>query len=214
MGIHPVWKLKGGAKAAPEVHVQMPPVEIGIPAMGWDEISAAIEACTACPLHQGRNKVVVGVGSRQADWLFIGEAPGAEEDLKGEPFVGQAGKLLDNMLAATGISRQNNVYITNTVKCRPPGNRNPEQGEMAACRPYLLRQIELVKPKLIVILGRIAAQSVLDTDAPIASLRGKRLTFEGTPVVVTYHPAYLLRNLTDKAKAWEDLCFARKLMSE
>ena len=181
--------------------------------MGWEELNSSAEACTACPLHRGRNRVVVGVGSERADWLFIGEAPGAEEDLKGEPFVGQAGKLLDNMLFSIGLSRKI-VYIANTVKCRPPGNRNPEPSEMAACRHYLLRQIELVEPKLIVILGRVAAQSVLETDATISSLRGRFHSFGTIPVLVTYHPAYLLRNASDKAKAWEDLCLARRKMAE
>ncbi len=181
--------------------------------MGWDELKSSAEACTACPLHQGRNRVVVGVGNERADWLFIGEAPGAEEDLKGEPFVGQAGKLLDNMLSSIGLSRKV-VYIANTVKCRPPGNRNPEPSEMAACRHYLLRQIELVEPKLIVILGRVAAQSVLETDATISSLRGRFHCFGDIPVLVTYHPAYLLRNTSDKAKAWADLCLARRKMAE
>lgn len=202
MGLLPAWRLKGEA----------PPAGDAPQAMGWEEIRAAVADCKACPLHKGRNRVVVGVGDEHADWLFIGEAPGAEEDLKGEPFVGQAGKLLDNMLAAIGLSRKDNVYIANTVKCRPPGNRNPEASEMAACRPYLSRQIELVAPKLIVILGRVAAQSVLDSDASISSLRLKRHACGNIPAIVTYHPAYLLRNPEDKAKAWEDLCFARRLM--
>ncbi len=204
MGLLPVWKKrvfeeKRAEEASPGV-------------MGWDEMRDAIESCTSCPLSKGRNKVVVGVGNRQADWLFIGEAPGAEEDIKGEPFVGQAGKLLDNMLSSIGLSRQSNVYIANTVKCRPPGNRNPEPSEMAACRPYLLRQIELVDPRLIVVMGRVAAQSVLDSEASISALRGKVHAFGKTPAIVTYHPAYLLRNPSDKAKAWEDLRFAVETM--
>lgn len=211
MGLYPAWRLKGSKEPVCE---EAAPDAAGASEMDWDAIRESIASCTACPLSRGRNKVVVGVGSEQADWLFVGEAPGAEEDLKGEPFVGQAGKLLDNMLAAIGLSRQNNVYIANTVKCRPPGNRNPEPVEMAACRPYLSRQIELVKPKLIVLLGRIAAQSVLDTDASISALRGKRLALGNIPVVVTYHPAYLLRNPVDKAKAWEDLCFAKTMMAQ
>ena len=192
-------------------HCDVPSAPAG-GAMGWDELRASAEACTACPLYAGRNRVVVGVGDERADWFFIGEAPGAEEDLKGEPFVGQAGKLLDAMLASIGLSRSA-VYIANTVKCRPPGNRNPEPAEMAACRPYLMRQIELVNPKLIVILGRVAAQSVHETDATIASLRGRLHDFGAIPAVVTYHPAYLLRNALDKAKAWQDLCFARRTMA-
>lgn len=216
MGIHPVWRLKAtdAVPAGEEASAGESASGSRVSEMDWSEIRESIASCTACSLSHGRNKVVVGTGSEKADWFFIGEAPGAEEDIKGEPFVGQAGRLLDNMLATIGLSRQNNVYIANTVKCRPPGNRNPEPGEMAACRPYLLRQIELVKPALIVILGRIAAHSVLDTDAPISALRGACHAFMDVPVVVTYHPAYLLRNPADKAKAWEDLCFARKTMSE
>ena len=205
MGLHPLWRLKPG-KA-----IESPGEPV---AMGWEEMKSAIESCTACPLHKGRSRTVVGAGSEQADWFFIGEAPGAEEDLRGEPFVGQAGMLLDNMLASIGLSRENNVYIANTVKCRPPANRNPEPSEMAACRPFLARQIELVGPKLIVLLGRIAAQSVLDSDASISSLRGKMHACGNIPAIVTYHPAYLLRNPVDKSKAWEDLCFARKVMND
>jgi len=204
MGLHPLWRLR--RKKAIE-----PPGEPV--AMGWEEMKSAIESCTACSLHKGRNRTVVGTGCERADWFFVGEAPGAEEDLRGEPFVGQAGVLLDNMLASIGLSRENNVYIANTVKCRPPGNRNPEPAEMTACRPFLSRQIELVGPRLIVLLGRIAAQSVLGSDASISSLRGKVHACGNIPAVVTYHPAYLLRNPVDKSKAWEDLCFARKIMN-
>jgi DNA polymerase len=141
--------------------------------------------------------------------MFVGEAPGAEEDAKGEPFVGQAGRLLDNMLAALGMRRGTNVYIANVLKCRPPGNRTPEPGEVDACRPYLDRQVELIRPKLIVALGRSAATTLLAVEATIASLRGRVHRYQGVPLIVTYHPAYLLRNLPDKAKAWEDLCLAR-----
>jgi DNA polymerase len=145
--------------------------------------------------------------------MLVGEAPGAEEDRIGEPFVGQAGKLLDNMLAAVALSRGRNVYIANVLKCRPPGNRNPEPDEVEKCAPYLLRQIGLIKPKLIVAMGRFAAQTLLGTDATIASLRGKVHRYAGVPLIVTYHPAYLLRNLPDKAKAWADLLFAAKIIS-
>jgi len=155
---------------------------------------------------------VLGVGDRTADWLVIGEAPGADEDRLGEPFVGQAGKLLDAMLAAISLKRGDNVYIANLLKSRPPGNRNPEPDEVAACRPYLLAQIELIQPKLILALGRFAAQNLLDTDEAIGRLRGRVHRFQGVPLVVTYHPAYLLRNLADKARAWEDLCLARRTM--
>ena len=168
--------------------------------------------CTACALHQGRTQTVFGVGDEKAHWLLVGEAPGAEEDRVGEPFVGQAGRLLDNMLAAIGLRRGDNVYICNVLKCRPPGNRNPEPGEVAKCTPFLLRQIELIGPKLIVAMGRFAAQTLLGTDASIASLRGRVHRYAGVPLIVTYHPAYLLRNLPDKAKAWQDLVFARGTM--
>jgi len=182
-----------------------------IAALDWDAFDADVAACTACGLCRTRNRAVPGVGDRDAEWLFVGEGPGAEEDAKGEPFVGQAGKLLDGMLAALGMDRDHHVYIANVVKCRPPGNRTPEPGEAEACRPYLERQIALIRPKLIVALGKSAASLLLGTDATIASLRGRRHRYGETPLVVTYHPAYLLRNLPDKAKAWEDLLFARRV---
>jgi len=175
-------------------------------------LKQAVPACTACGLHKGRTQTVFGVGDEQADWLLVGEAPGAEEDRLGDPFVGQAGRLLDNMLAAIDLSRSENVYICNVLKCRPPGNRNPEPDEVAKCTPFLLRQIELIEPKLIVAMGRFAAQTLLNTDASIASLRGRVHQYAGRPLIVTYHPAYLLRNLPDKAKAWADLLFARRTM--
>ncbi len=176
----------------------------------WDALRDAVNTCTRCKLHTTRTQGVVGVGDQQADWLIIGEAPGADEDAQGEPFVGQAGRLLDAMLAAINLQRGNNVYIANVLKSRPPGNRNPEPDEVAACMPYLLKQIELLQPKIILALGRFAAQSLLDTKNSIASLRGQVHQFQGVPLIVSYHPAYLLRTLTDKAKAWEDLCLARK----
>jgi len=183
-------------------------------AMDWAALKACVADCTACPLHERRTQTVFGVGDERADWLFVGEGPGAEEDAKGEPFVGQAGRLLDNMLAAIDLRRGENVYIANVVKCRPPGNRNPETPEMIACEPFLTRQIELVQPKLIVAMGRIAATHLLATNAAIAALRGRVHAYRGTPLIVTYHPAYLLRNLPDKSKAWADLCFARDTMAE
>jgi DNA polymerase len=167
-----------------------------------------------CRLHETRNRTVLGTGDLNADWLFVGEAPGAEEDKQGEPFVGQAGKLLDNMLAAIELKRGQNVYIANTVKCRPPGNRNPEADETSACAPWLTRQIELIQPKIIVALGKVAAQRLLGSEATIASLRGQVHLMNGIPLIVTYHPAYLLRNLTDKSKAWEDLCLAVRTMEK
>jgi DNA polymerase len=184
-----------------------------IAALDWEAFEADVAACTACGLCRSRNRAVPGVGDRRAEWLFVGEGPGAEEDAKGEPFVGQAGKLLDSMLAALGMRRDANVYIANVVKCRPPNNRTPEPAEAEACRPYLERQIALIRPKLIVALGKSAASLLLGTDATIASLRGRRHRYGETPLVVTYHPAYLLRNLPDKAKAWEDLVFARSMAS-
>ena len=188
----------------------------GIAGMGWDELRQGIAGCRACGLCSARKQAVPGVGDEHAGWLFIGEGPGAEEDARGEPFVGQAGKLLDAMLAALDLKRGDDVYIANAVKCRPPGNRTPEAEEMAACFPFLKRQIELIQPKLIVLLGRAAVSSVLGEEKSLASLRGKQLAYRDgnreIPVLVTYHPAYLLRNLPDKAKAWEDLCRARSLM--
>ena len=180
--------------------------------LDWSALKAEVRGCTACALHARRTQTVFGVGDERAEWLFVGEGPGAEEDARGEPFVGQAGKLLDNMLAAVGLCRGDNVYIANVVKCRPPGNRNPEPPEVGACEPFLTRQIALIRPRLVVALGRVAAINLLARDATIASLRGRLHDYRGTPLVATYHPAYLLRNLADKAKAWEDLCFARETM--
>lgn len=182
--------------------------------LDWPALKARVARCTDCVLHQKRNKTVFGVGDEDADWLFVGEGPGAEEDAQGEPFVGQAGRLLDNMLAAINLRRGANVYIANVAKCRPPGNRNPEPSEALACEPYLQRQIELIQPKLIVALGRVAVSNLLATDASIASLRGKIHQYRGIALIVTYHPAYLLRNLPDKAKAWVDLCFAVRVMND
>ena len=185
--------------------------EAAIAAMDWPALEAAVAGCTACGLCQTRTNTVFGVGARQAEWMLVGEAPGENEDLQGEPFVGQAGKLLDNMLGALGLARGRNVFIANVLKCRPPGNRNPEAEEVAQCEPFLRRQIALVRPRVIVVLGRFAAQSLLRTTTPIGKLRGTVHVYEGIPVVVTYHPAYLLRTLTDKARAWEDLCLAREV---
>ena len=177
--------------------------------MDWPELKDAVANCRACALCNGRNHTVFGAGDEKARWLIIGEAPGQEEDRLGEPFVGQAGKLLDSMLAALDLTRNVNVYIANVLKCRPPGNRDPQPVEVAQCAPHLLRQIELLQPSLIVLMGRFAAQTILATDASIASLRGRVFTYRGTPAIVTSHPAYLLRSLTAKARAWEDLLVAR-----
>lgn len=186
--------------------------EASIAAMDWPTLKQVVPACTACGLHAGRKQAVFGVGDEHAEWLLVGEAPGAEEDRLGEPFVGQAGRLLDAMLAALDLKRGANVYIANVLKCRPPGNRNPEPREVAQCTPYLLRQIALIEPRLIIAMGRFAAQTLLATDATIASLRGRVHRYAGVPLIVTYHPAYLLRNLPDKAKAWSDLVFARRTL--
>ena len=204
MGVSPVWRLRKQSNES-----RQPDAKEKI----WIELKKAVPACTACGLHQGRTQTVFGSGDEKADWLLVGEAPGAEEDRVGEPFVGQAGRLLDSMLAAIGLSRGENVYIANVLKCRPPGNRNPEPEEVAKCSPHLQKQIELIAPKLIVAMGRFAAQALLGSDATIASLRGRVHRYAGVPLIVTYHPAYLLRTLADKSKAWEDLVFARKTLA-
>jgi len=213
LGLAPTWRRRNAVAPPP------PPSQDGgsrcarIGSLAWADFAADVDACTACGLCRTRNKSVPGVGDTNAEWLFVGEAPGAEEDARGEPFVGQAGRLLDNMLAALGIARGRNVYIANVLKCRPPNNRAPEPSESDACRPYLERQVELIRPKLIVALGKSAASLLLYTDATIASLRGRVHQYRGVPLVVTYHPAYLLRNLPDKAKAWEDMLLARRTVA-
>lgn len=195
------------------------PAAAGAPALsrvedaGWDELRVLASECRACTLCEKRKQAVLGVGHEAAPWLFVGEGPGADEDELGEPFVGQAGRLLDSMLAAIGCKRGREVYIANVVKCRPPGNRTPTLDEAAACAPFLDRQIELIGPRLIVALGKTAATRLLGTEASLASLRGKVHRYHGIPVVVTYHPAYLLRSLPEKAKAWEDLLFARRTLT-
>lgn len=229
IGISPVWRLRNEPQAesaaaavpVPVLTAREPAVPVvaggdtaAVAGMDWPALQACVADCRACALHLKRNKTVFGVGDQNADWLFVGEGPGADEDAQGEPFVGQAGKLLDNMLAAIALKRGTNVYIANIVKCRPPGNRNPQPEEAAACSPYLQRQIELIRPKLIVALGKVAAVNLLGRDASIASLRGQVHAYRGIPLLVTYHPAYLLRTLNDKAKAWEDLCFAVNTMAD
>lgn len=189
-----------------------PAVAGAVDAMDWATLQQAVAACEACKLCAGRSNTVFGVGDPQADWMVVGEAPGENEDLQGEPFVGQAGKLLDNMLAALGLNRRSNVFIANVLKCRPPGNRNPEPDEVAQCEPFLRRQVALVQPRIILAMGRFAVQTLLQTTEPIGKLRGRVHHYNGVPVVVTYHPAYLLRNLPDKAKAWADLCLAQALL--
>ncbi len=193
------------------VLVQSACAELAVADLGWDALRAQVADCQRCRLCEKRTHTVFGVGDQAADWMLIGEGPGENEDKQGEPFVGQAGKLLDNMLHALSLQRGHDVYITNVVKCRPPGNRNPEPDEIAHCEGYLRRQVVLTQPKLIIALGRFAAQTLLKTPASIASLRGRPHLYEGVPVIVTYHPAYLLRSLADKSKAWTDLCFARDI---
>lgn len=189
----------------------------GIAEMGWAPLAAAAAECQACSLCGGRTQAVFGTGRLDARWLVVGEAPGEQEDRQGEPFVGKSGQLLDAMLAAIGVSREpadddpaHAAYIANTVKCRPPGNRNPQPEELAQCEPFLIRQIELLRPRLILAMGRFAVQSLLRSDEAIGRLRGRLHRYQGVPLVVTYHPAYLLRNPLDKARAWEDLCLARE----
>lgn len=187
----------------------------GISALDWPELEDRVARCTRCALHQTRTRTVFGTGGRTADWLIIGEAPGADEDRQGEPFVGRAGQLLTAMLQAIGY-RRDEVYITNILKCRPPRNRDPLPEEVACCHDYLMRQIELVGPGLILVVGRIAAHNLLRTDLPIGRLRGRvhRYGKTGIPLVVTYHPAYLLRSPLEKRKSWDDLCLAQQVYRE
>ncbi|MGE4240291.1 uracil-DNA glycosylase [Ramlibacter sp.] len=189
------------------------PAPLGaVASMDWDALAATVAQCRACKLCNGRTNTVFGVGDLRAEILVVGEAPGENEDRLGEPFVGQAGKLLDNMLGSLGVARGKGVYIANVLKCRPPGNRNPEPDEVAKCEPFLRRQVELLRPRIILVMGRFAVQSLLGSTEPIGRLRGRAYEYSGVPVVVTYHPAYLLRNLPDKAKAWADLCLAQSLV--
>lgn len=182
--------------------------------LDWEELEATVRPCTACALCASRTQTVFGVGARQADWLVIGEAPGADEDRVGEPFVGRAGKLLNPMLQAIGLQREQ-VYIANILKCRPPENRDPAPQEAASCRPFLERQIALIRPRIILAVGRIAAQNLLNTEVAIGKLRGRVHRFgpQGIPLVVTYHPAYLLRSPREKSKAWDDLRLARRALA-
>ncbi len=184
-----------------------------VAAMDWNALEACVRDCTACALHRTRTQTVFGVGNRAASWMVIGEAPGEQEDLKGEPFVGRAGQLLNEMLRAVGLARES-VYIANILKCRPPQNRDPQPNEAAACEAFLLRQLALIQPRIILALGRVAAQNLLKTDTPIGKLRGSVHRYGGVPLVVTYHPAYLLRSPLEKRKAWDDLLLARRTFRE
>jgi len=206
-----VWVPRGEAEAEVEVHGDTP--VNAADDLDWNALRTTVAGCTRCSLHQTRTQTVFGVGDPNADWMFIGEAPGAEEDRRGEPFVGRSGKLLDQMLAAIGQSRQS-VFIANIIKCRPPNNRDPKPEEASACRAYLERQIETVNPRIIIAVGKIAAQNLLGTDSPVGRMRGKRHSFGNVPLVVTYHPAYLLRSPSQKRKSWDDLCLARDIVRE
>jgi uracil-DNA glycosylase len=207
----------GPARATPtppaEARATVAQLPVRAAALDWPALRDAVAACTACKLCENRRQTVFGVGSEQAHWMIVGEAPGEREDELGEPFVGKSGQLLDNMLAAIGLTRgeaepAQQVYIANAIKCRPPGNRNPEAAELATCEPFLSRQVQLLKPKIILAMGSFAVRSLLRTAEPIGKLRGRVHHFEGVPLIVTYHPAYLLRNLQEKARAWDDLCLA------
>jgi DNA polymerase len=217
-----VWRPRSAAVPAsvrldPAANVAVPTDPAAAPARdadAWSQLEANVRACTLCGLHRSRTQTVFGVGRRDATLFVIGEAPGADEDRQGEPFVGRAGQLLNAMLRSIGLPRAE-VYIANILKCRPPNNRDPEQSESASCTPYLTRQIELEHPRVLLAVGRIAAQWLLQTDSPIGRIRGRVLTYGplNTPLVVTYHPAYLLRSPLEKAKAWSDLLLVRELLS-
>jgi uracil-DNA glycosylase family 4 len=228
LNLYPLWKLRAAsaqaqaaqsAAAAPQTvtplntQVQAAALTAGVDELNWADLQARVRGCTLCPLRAGCKQTVFGVGDEQADWLFVGEGPGADEDAKGEPFVGQAGRLLDNMLAAIKLKRGKNVYIANIVKCRPPGNRTPTASEIASCLPYLRQQIALIRPRLIVALGKTAATALLGNEAALSSLRGRMHAYQGIPLVITYHPAYLLRTPADKARTWQDLCLAVEAMN-
>lgn len=214
MGID-VWLPRDAADdvLSEDVQADALPERGGPHAASWDELRACVADCRRCALAESRTNTVFGVGNTDADWMIIGEAPGAEEDRQGEPFVGRAGKLLDQMLLAIGQSRDR-VFIANILKCRPPNNRDPQPDEAAACRDYLERQIALVQPRIVLAVGRIAAQNLLGSDEPVGRMRGRAHELDGIPLVVTYHPAYLLRSPSQKRKAWSDLCLARRLAME
>ncbi len=214
----PASPLTAPSTAAPIQVVPRGDRPTGIDTLGWPELREAVANCTACKLCEGRTQTVFGVGHERAHWLVVGEAPGEQEDRQGEPFVGKSGQLLDNMLRAINLTRdvaepERQVYIANSVKCRPPFNRNPEPGELTQCEPFLVRQIQLLQPRIILAMGRFAVQSLLRSNEPIGRLRGRVHRYEGVPLVVTYHPAYLLRNPEDKSRAWDDLCLAREAMA-
>ncbi len=224
----PVAAAPAAMPAAPPAGRQAPPSQVvhepqatasPVARMGWPELRAAVAGCTACGLCSTRRQTVFGVGNERAQLMIVGEAPGEQEDAQGEPFVGAAGQLLDRMLAALGLGRtdatpERQVFIANTLKCRPPRNRNPAPEELAACQPFLERQVALVQPRAILAMGRFAVTQLLGSDAPIGRLRGQVHRWRGVPVVVSYHPAYLLRQPADKAKAWDDLCLLAELLEQ
>jgi DNA polymerase len=208
-----VWERRDLAPAASAAPAAAPVADSGTQP-GWVELERAVKTCTLCPLHKTRTQGVFGVGNRAAQWMVIGEAPGADEDRQGEPFVGRAGQLLNSMLKSIGLPREQ-VFIANILKSRPPNNRDPKPEEVQACIPYLFRQIELVNPKLILCVGRIAAQTLLETDTPIGKLRGQLHRIAGNrPMIVTYHPAYLLRSPGEKRKSWADLLLALRTFEQ
>jgi uracil-DNA glycosylase len=213
----PIVPIRSAPAVAAEPAIALEPLTGEVAALDWPALRAAVAACQACALCESRTQTVFGVGNPRAHWMIVGEAPGEQEDLRGEPFVGPAGQLLDAMLKALGLTRseappEQQVFIANTLKCRPPRNRNPEPAELARCEPFLRRQLALVQPKVILAMGRFAVQSLLRSDDAIGRLRGRIHRYEGVPLIVTYHPAYLLRQPADKAKAWEDLCLAASLL--
>jgi len=210
MGID-VWLPRDAAEA--DAPVPDPVEPVAAEGLDWNELRQCVTDCTRCELATSRTKTVFGVGDQNADWMIIGEAPGAEEDRRGEPFIGPAGQMLDEMLRAIG-QRRNSVFIANILKCRPPNNRDPKPAEAAECRPYLERQIALVRPKIILAVGKIAAQNLLQTDDTVGRMRGRPHELNGIPLVVTYHPAYLLRSTSHKPDAWNDLCLASRLSSQ
>jgi DNA polymerase len=217
-------KARSGARtpaavAAPVAPVVLGPRPEGVATMDWAALRDAVSSCQACTLCQTRKQTVFGVGHPQASWMLVGEAPGEQEDRQGEPFVGRAGQVLDRMLHAVGLTRadapsEQQVFIANVIKCRPPGNRNPQPEEVAQCEPFLQRQVQLVQPRLILAMGRFAVQALLKSTEPIGRLRGRVHDYQGVPLVVTYHPAYLLRNPADKALAWDDLCLAQEVIDK
>lgn len=212
-----VWRVRGANDAIDSAQNSelIPETGEDIELLDWDQLQQRVAACKSCSLHETRTQTVFGVGNPNADWLIIGEAPGQQEDRRGEPFVGRAGQLLDQMLLAIGLDRES-AFIANVLKCRPPNNRDPAKHEAEACRHYLERQIDLINPKIVVAVGRIAAQLLLNSDAPLGQLRGRQHSLKdgNLPLIVTYHPAYLLRSPSQKSKAWQDLSLARRIVND